>query len=172
MSTGITVLRFRDLGAHFPVYANKGTFKPGSRGGGGTTENWKRFERSQNITDEGGLTTEDELLLFVAPHRLLLVAGFVVSIDGAVALNALNYATFSIFHYDTAGAYKGTAATMNTSATALAQYVPAALTVANGTVAVLFERGEIATIRIYKEGTGVVVNQCMMTGIVKAIEES
>ena len=168
---GRTVYRFRDLGAHFSVFGNRGTFKPGSRGGGGTTENWKRFERSVNIHDSAGASTEEELLLFVAPHRLLVVAGFVVSIDGAIALNANNYATFSIVNRET-GSGTGVAATLNTSATNLPQYDPVAMTVANGTAAVIFERGELATIRIDKEGSGVCVEQCMMTAIFKAIEDS
>jgi len=171
---GRTVLRFRDLGAHFPVYGNRGTFKPASRGGGGTTENWKRFERSQNITDGGVEATEDELLMFVAPHRLLVVAAYVVSIDGLLAASGLaDYATFSIVNREANGAGIGVAAVLDTTVTALPQYVPVAMTVNNGTAAVIFERGEVATIALTKTGvTGRYVEQCMVTVIVKAIEES
>jgi len=159
------------LGAHFPIYGNRGTFKPSSRGGGGTTENWKRIERSQNITDGGHVATEDELLMFVAPHRLLVVAAYVVSLDGNIAINAVNYATFSIVNRE-AGAGIGVAASLSTSVTALSQYVPAAMTVYNGTAAVIFERGEVATIALGKEASGSYVEQCMVTVIFKAIEES
>jgi len=171
---GRTVLRFRDLGAHESAYGNKGTFKPSSRGGGGTIENWKRTERSQNITD-GGYghdSTEDELLLFVAPHRLLVVAAYVVAIDGDITLNANNFANFIIFNREADGTGTGIAAVLSTATVSLSQYVPSSMTVNNGTAAVIFERGEVATIALGKDGAGVAVDQCMVTAIFKAIEES
>jgi len=169
---GRTVLRFRDLGAHFSVFGNKGTFKPSSRGGGGTTENWKRFERSVNITDGGSAATPDVLLQFVAPHRLLLVAGFVVSIDGDITANANNYAQFYITNRGINGTGVLTAAYRYTNLVGLSQYVPSAMTVMNGTTQVIFERGAVATLTLAKIASGVEVNQCMVTVIFKAIEDS
>ncbi|KKM82543.1 hypothetical protein LCGC14_1318470 [marine sediment metagenome] len=166
-----TVLKIRDLGAHFPVYANDQTFKPGSRGGGGTTENWKRFQKAVEISDGSGASTTDEVFIMYAQHRMLIVVAYVVPIDGDITLNAATYATWSIINRGILGAGVGVAATLNTSATSLSQYEPSSMTVNNGTAAVIGTRGSVFTVTLAKESSGVATGPCLVCVVAKAIEE-
>jgi len=155
--------RYRDLGAHFPhVY--------GANVKNHETTFWKRHEFSVNFTDVGnaaGVDT-DYRGLVVAPFRMMVLAAYLVSIDGNVAANAAAYKTVTIDNWGAAGVPQ--IATVNTSVTGLTQYVPRTMTLATALADRIIERGEVIQVDMAVVGGGVAINQCSVTIIAKAIE--
>ena len=163
----------RDLGYHFPIY------KEGSAGSGvKETQYWKRIRCTVNITDGDGAATEDILGVLVAPHRMIVVAAWVVPTEVTVVFNAANYATWTLYNMGrTGGAIVHTIGAIDSSVASLVTDTVTAMTLtAYGAGADvefesrIIERGEFVKIELSKHGAGVVAGNVCVEMITKAIE--
>jgi len=155
--------RYRDLGAHFPHVF-------GANVSNHETTFWKRHEFSVNFTDAGNAAGVDADYrgLVVAPFRMMILAAYLVSIDGDIAANAVAYKTIVIENWGATGA--PIVATVDTSVTGFTRYTKRAMTLSTTLADLIVERGEILEVDMDADGGGVAINQCAVTVIAKAIE--
>jgi hypothetical protein len=92
----------------------------------------------------------------------------------AVAANATNYVTFTVFYRTAAGGGQVTLATFATTAVSLVAFAPQALTLAAYTVllpAAVLGQGDVLTVSAVKSGTGVAIASATAQAFLELIVE-
>ena len=152
-------LRYKDLGAFFPMYREDNVRSD--------LANWKKFTAVACVNDGGGAGTADEIGILVAPHRMMLTAAYVVAVDNAVAAAAASVGW--TINVRTAGGAARIAATRNTTVDSMVQYVPFVLVVSATVTDTIIERGDLVYLSMTKAAGRVVVNEAQVSLSLKAV---
>lgn len=113
----------------------------------------------------------DESVLFVAPHKMLVLEAYATFLESAVTGANTNYAEIDIINLGAAGAGSTELAEEAfTSGVDATQNVPVALTLNSTASNLVIERGDVVVARLVKAGAGMEVGEVSVGLVVKAIE--